>query len=350
MLKPFDGFRQFKTDHCVTGSMRHIYDFHRHPVSEDLLLGLGEGVGFIYWHMKGMPPFLGGLANTGRPGEEGLAATAGRRTGVRVDCLTTGSAGKAEKVLLEALSHGPAMIQVDMGFLPYFDLPEDYHFGGHVVVVAGIDRDAGQVLVADRDESLHPVSLNDLAQARGSTHKPFPPKHALFAFDFSAKRSPTAAQTWQAIRKTVGGMLQPPISNLGVKGIRKASAAVRRWPKTLGDDELRYACFNASIFIDATGGTGVGLFRYMYGRFLSEAATITGESGLAAVGDQMRRIGDVWEDVARRFKQSSDPDKVGCDLAEAAGLLMDVADREERAWTRLDELSHAAPTVDGKGT
>ena len=29
-------------------------------------------MGFIYWHMKGMPPFLGGRANTGRPGEEGL--------------------------------------------------------------------------------------------------------------------------------------------------------------------------------------------------------------------------------------------------------------------------------------
>jgi hypothetical protein len=89
MTELVEGFRTFKTDHCVTGSMRHIYEFHGCPVSEDLLLGLGAGVGFIYWHMKGMPPFLGGRANTGRPGEEGLEKTAGRRTGVAVECFRT---------------------------------------------------------------------------------------------------------------------------------------------------------------------------------------------------------------------------------------------------------------------
>ena len=51
----------------------------------------------------------------------------------------------------------PVMIQCDMGFLPYFDFGgEEYHFGGHVVVVCGYDPDGDQVLVADRDEDLHP--------------------------------------------------------------------------------------------------------------------------------------------------------------------------------------------------
>jgi hypothetical protein len=67
--------------------MRHIYEFNGYPVSEDLLLGLGAGVVFIYWHMKGMAPFLGGRANTGRPREEGMEKTAGRRTGVYVDLI-----------------------------------------------------------------------------------------------------------------------------------------------------------------------------------------------------------------------------------------------------------------------
>ena len=51
MLEPVKGFKTFKTDHCVTGSMRHIYEFNDYPISEDLLLGLGAGVGFIYWHI-----------------------------------------------------------------------------------------------------------------------------------------------------------------------------------------------------------------------------------------------------------------------------------------------------------
>ncbi|MGD8240155.1 MAG: BtrH N-terminal domain-containing protein, partial [Armatimonadota bacterium] len=110
-LKPLPGFRSLATHHCVTGSMRHVYEFHDHPPSEDLLLGLGAGVGFIYWHMKGMPPMLGGRANFERPGEEGLEKTAGKRTGVRVESFQTTSARKAEASLLEMLDAGePVMV------------------------------------------------------------------------------------------------------------------------------------------------------------------------------------------------------------------------------------------------
>ena len=172
MLRPLDGFRALKTHHCVTGSMRHIYEFHGYPISEDWLLGLGAGVGFVYWHMKGTTPFCGGRANTGRPGEEGLERAAGRRTGVRVECSETGSASKAEKPLLNMLAADePVMIRVDMGFLPYFGSSEEYHFGGHVVVVAGYDAETGHVLIADREEELHPVSLEALARARSSKFK-----------------------------------------------------------------------------------------------------------------------------------------------------------------------------------
>src|SRR4030067_3088483 len=80
-LIPFAGFRSLETHHCVTGSMLHIYDFYNHNISEDMLLGIGSGLSFIYWHMKGMAPMIGGRGNVGRPGEEGLEITAGRRTG-----------------------------------------------------------------------------------------------------------------------------------------------------------------------------------------------------------------------------------------------------------------------------
>ena len=83
-LLPLVGWKSLKTHHCVTGSMRHIYEFHGYPINEDLLLGIGAGVGFVYWYMEGTSPFYGGRANTGRSGEEGLEKTVGRRTGVRV--------------------------------------------------------------------------------------------------------------------------------------------------------------------------------------------------------------------------------------------------------------------------
>ena len=167
-VEPFTGFRSFPTRHCVTGAMRHVYQLMGRDVSEEMLLGLGAGVGFIYWQQKGQLPFLGGRANTGRPAEEGLERLAGRRTGVIVTRHATTSARKAESELIADLSAGtPAMVQVDMGLLPYFDFPVEYHFGGHVVAVVGYDEPGRTVLVCDRDTTLHRVSLESLAAARG---------------------------------------------------------------------------------------------------------------------------------------------------------------------------------------
>ncbi len=240
-LQPLPGFRSLITHHCVTGSMRHIYEFHGYPISEEMLLGLGEGVGFVYWHMKGAPPMYGGRANVGRPGEEGLEKAAGRRTGVRAESFSTASASRAEKAMLDLLARGePVMLTVDMGYLPYFDLPKGFHFGGHVVVAAGVDLETRQVLIADRDEPLHPVSLEDVARARGSQFKPFPPRHTWHTFDFSQQREPAPAEVREAVARVAVGMLEPPIANLGVKGIRKAASATLEWPRLMSQGEHVY--------------------------------------------------------------------------------------------------------------
>ena len=103
MLRPFPDFGTYPTDHCVTGSLKHVYDYHGFGVSEDLLLGLGRGLGFTYFHIKGADPFYGGRANIGRPGDEGLEKTAGRRTGVVAVSHATSSARAAQAALRELL-------------------------------------------------------------------------------------------------------------------------------------------------------------------------------------------------------------------------------------------------------
>jgi hypothetical protein len=340
MLKPFDGFRSLETHHCVTGSMRHIYEFHGYPISEELLLGLGAGVGFVYWQQKGMDPFFGGRANVGRPGEEGLEPAIGRCTGVKIERFHTSSRRKAEQALRELLEAGePVMIHVDMAFLPYFEgLPEDYHFGWHVVVVAGYDPATHQVLIADRDLELHPLEWEMLARARGSKFKPFPPMNIGYTYDFAAKRPPTPDEVRRAIRQVTHGMLEPPIRNIGVKGIRKAAAQTLKWPAQMSDERLRWTCFNVHLFIDAAGGTGGGIFRYMYGRFLDEAAGITGEARLVDVAQQFQTIGDRWQQVAAIFRQASEAPDPAALLPEATSRMEAIADLEQEAWQTLQTL------------
>ncbi len=337
MLEPLAGFESLETHHCVTGSMRHVYVYNDHDISEEMLLGIGAGVSFSYWHYKGQPPFLGGRGMP-KPGMEELA---GQRTGVQVAPHTTTSTRKAEKSLLALLEAGqPVMLQVDMGFLPYFDFDgEEYHFGGHVVVACGYDPETEQVLIADREKELHPVSMEDLERARGSKHKPFPPKHGWWTFDFSGKRWPRAEEVRQAIQQQAEPMLEPPIRNIGVKGIRKAAQMIPKWPDKLGPDELRWALFNTYIFIAPVGGSGGGCFRYMFSRFLREAVEITGDERLAESADEFQQIGDAWERLGQWFQQASEvPDPVSI-LGECVAPMNELADLEEGAWRRLQSVA-----------
>lgn len=334
MLRPFPEFANCPTHHCVTGSLRHIYNFHGYRISEELLFGLGSGLGFAYFHLKDTDPFFGGRAN-----KDGLEKTAGRRTGVAVTSHATSSARVAQHELRQLLVAGePVLVYLDMGFLPYFDLPAGYHFGGHVVVVAGYDPQTGQVLIADRDPELHPVEWDVLEKARGSTYRPFPPRHTWYTFDFTAAREPRPADVRAAITEVCDGMLTPPIANLGVRGIRKAIEETLRWPDALDADALRRTCFSTALMIDARGGTGGGIFRYMYARFLDEAAIITGEARLGELGNELHSIGDRWEDVAATFAAAAEIDHPADLLGPAVTPMHEIADREQILWQSLKTL------------
>jgi len=334
-LGPLPGFQHFETHHCITGSMRHIYVFNHHDISEEMLLGLGAGVSFSTWHFKGQMPFMGGRGGFKPPMEQ----VAGQRTGVVIQTHRTTSARKARKTLLEMMDAGqPVMIQCDMGFLPYLYFGgEEYHFGGHAVVICGYYPDTDWVLVADRDADLRPVSMADLEKARGSTFKPFPPKHAWYTFDFGEKRQPTASNVRQAIQEMTQSMLEPPIRNIGIKGIRKAAQMVPKWPEKLDAGELRSALFNAWIFISPEGGTGGGSFRYMLGRFLREGAEITRDPRLTASADEFQQIGDRWEGLGEWFRRTSETREPASGLDECVIPLHQLADLEEAAWRALRE-------------
>jgi hypothetical protein len=230
------------------------------------------------------------------------------------------------------------MVQLDMGFLPYFNFPKEYHFGGHMVVLAGYDPEARQVLVVDRDGELHPVSLETLARARGSNFKPFPPENMWYTFNFSHKRPSTQGEVKQAILEVTTGMLRPPIANLGVKGIRTAAERILKWPNIMNEDDLRYACFNVFVFIDAKGGSGGGIFRYMYGRFLKEAAAIADDERLSRVGEEIHAIGDQWQRVAQVFEEAYRATSSSALIPEASRLILDIADREQTTWEQLHSI------------
>jgi hypothetical protein len=339
-MKILPGFKFLQTKHCVTGSLLHLFRFHDCPVSEEMLLGLGSGVGFIYWHQKGTLPFLGGRANVGRKKkEECLEVAAAVRCGVSAQKHTSSSPTKAQTEMLRRLDQGePLMIQVDMGLLPYFPFYGQYHFGYHVVVAAGFDSQTGEITLADRDATPYPVPLTQVTAARSSTFKPFPPQNTWMEYDFSAFHQPRQETVQAAILQCAHEMLHPPIKNLGIQGIRTAGKRISAWVDELDDEAISSACANLELYIRSDAGTGGGLFRWMYAAFLEEAADLLANKDVKNTAAEMKNAGDQWEHFADLISPIKDSHMLRKKAQELNRDLETLANSEQSVWTTLDQV------------
>jgi len=304
-----------------------------------MLLGLGAGMGFMYWHQKGVPPFIGGRGNVKR-----FFHDLGTRTSVQIDVKSTSSEKKAESALLYTLEQKkPVMVYGDMGFLPWFDLPKEYHFGGHTFVVCGYNG-KDTVLASDMDQKAsglkkgfyYPITLKQLRKARSSPFKPFPPKNAYLECNFNDFHHPTGEDIYSSIRQTVDSMLNPPISNFGVNGIRRTSKEILKWPNLFSDYELRMNLFTLYIFIEI-GGTGGGCFRYMYSRFLKEAAEITSNMRLNEAASMIDDSGKHFTEIGLLFKDAETTGDIASKIDEARDKFTIIADMEEKTYHFLSE-------------
>lgn len=343
-VHPFPGCPALDGFHCQTNSLAKMFLFHGHPLSEEMLLGLGAGLGFMYWRMKGDPRagvpdsvFIGGRGNT-----KDFFADIGGRTGVGITVMSTAGAKKAEAALLAKLARRePVMLYGDMGFLPWFRFPGEYHFGGHTFVVCGFDGKE-KMLASDMDPGAaglkkgfySEISLEELRMARGSTFKPFPPKNTAVDFDFSRFHAPREKDVRDAIRQEARAMLNPPIKNLGVKGIAYASKEILKWPGYFNDRDLRMNLFQIYIYIEI-GGTGGGSFRPMYARFLKEAAKSTGISRLASIADSIAASAKLFTKIALLLKDAENDPDIRKRIEQAADLYKRIAELEGQAFQEL---------------
>jgi hypothetical protein len=312
----------------------------QHPLSEDVLLGLGAGMGFIYWQMKmGIDycVFIGGRGNN-----KNFFSDLAKRTGIRIALKTTTSATRAESLLLERLvEKQPVMMFGDMGILPWFDLPEDYHFGGHTFVACGYDG-KNTVLASDIDQKAgglkkgfyYPITLEQLREARSSNCKPFPPKNAYLEFDFEGFHNPRPEDFLSSIKQAVESQLNPPIKNIGVKGLKHTAREILNWPRIFKDRDLRMNLFSLYIFIEI-GGTGGGCFRYMYSRFLKEAAKNVGNKVFEEVSTQFHESGEKFSEIGSMFRDAENAQNINEMIQVASQKFQEIADIEENAYGQL---------------
>ena len=318
--------------HCESSALRDVFEFYGFKFSEPMIFGLGSGLSFVYWHSKQMPyPFVGGRA---RDFDKSLRTN----LGVSLKINKTSSKTRAYEALKTMISKDqPAMIHVDMPYLRYLGLPEQAHFGAHVVVVAGLDEDKCLAYIADNAfKNLQTTTLKELEDARSSPFKPFPAENKWIIFEFPTKLTPIGEAIKTSVTKTATEMLNSPIKNLGVKGINHFANEIVKWPKLFPPKNAVFRqLYEVTYIMMQEDGTGGGLFRYLYARFLKEAGELLGNKELIDLGQHYNQIGQKWTTIAKLIREIP---KNSSNVHETSKILLEVAEDETETLSSLAEI------------
>jgi len=336
MKKMVSGFTYRVGVHCATTAFRNVLEYGGIPLSEDMCFGLGSGLGFTYWKDKRMPfPFVSGRT---RDLEKDLC----RHLGIEMKVYETRSRKKAYAILRELiLKNQPVIINADLYHLSYFwgnqKPPPGAHFGGHFIVVAGIDEEKRIAYVVDTNfPGLQEIKLSDLEEARDSKHRPFPPRNRWYILEVSEESTPVNKAIKMALTKNYQEMQKPPIKILGLKGMRYFAQDIVNWPQEIAPSSLNPALLNTYIYMEE-GGTGGGLFRRIYARFLKEAGEILKDEALKDLSLEYEKIANRWTDLAKMFLGASKTNDREV-FTEVPPKILEITTLEEKALIRLNQI------------
>jgi hypothetical protein len=212
MTTIIEGFVPYQGDHCETTTMGNLMQHAGVRLSEPMLFGLGQGLGFIYWDSKGMDfPFIGGRVKVDK-----LTANLADRLGLTVNVQETSSVDKAWRNVRSCIESGfPVGLKLDSYYLDYFT--NKVHFAGHYAVLYGVDDEYAYMADTRQQGGQVKTRLTSLAAARNA-------KGAMSSLNRSYTLEPIdalpplAPALRESLTKNAQDYLNPPIRNIGNKG------------------------------------------------------------------------------------------------------------------------------------
>lgn len=299
MLVP--GFTHRPGVHCGSTALADALRVRGVELSEAMVFGLGAGLGFYYLVAPSLSPthlFQGRSALLERTACEVLGAPARART--------ADGATQAWEEVRAAVDQGLApVLETDLAELPYWR--SGTHFGGHRIVVAGYDLARGVALVADGDRpGLEEVALDALDRARASIAPPFgAPGRPWLEVDAPASPRPMADAVREALRRQAREMLLDVEGVAGVSALERFAGDLPGWAAAAADEADRAWCFRYGYQVIERRGTGGGLFRALYARFLEEAQDAVPWLPSLGLASRMSALAERWTRLAAAFADLS---------------------------------------------
>lgn len=321
-------FTPFEGQHCettATGTLLRQLDIE---LSEPMLFGLGQGLGFIFWNMKTMNfPFIGGRIKT-----DLLTQNIARKLNLELSVKETSSTQKAWENVKQLLDNGKVVgLKLDCYHLEYFSRP--FHFAGHYAAIYGYDKDNAFLVDTKQQGGQVKTSLTSLALARNEKG-PMSSKNLYYTLSKSDKKYDLKSAILNAIRNNSTDYINPPINNFGYKGILKTSKEILKWFDTSKDIKSE---FEASAMIMERAGTGGALFRNLYRDFLKESYEILKLDKLKQAHTEFIEIANLWTEISNLFLQVSKT-KDRKYIEQASDILKQLSTKEKNAMEKLAEI------------
>ncbi|MFW9821314.1 MAG: BtrH N-terminal domain-containing protein [Candidatus Thorarchaeota archaeon] len=278
--------------HCESSSMRDLFEYHGFPMSEAMAFGLDATMGFGFFDTTNsvsfipesdVPFFLGGKQGTIEPN-----SLACRLLGINLRKQSFSSADKAWEESKKLINQDiPLILQIDLGYLPYFEEAGELHFGGHAITLAGYDEEEGIAYVGDTEyDGFQEVAIEKLKEGRSSDFGPkfMHPNNSQYSMKrrLDGKHPPLAAGVKVAIQRVANNMLRPSVNNQGIAALKLFASSIPQWEdklkgeakdpqgKTTSRSRLMFELMHGYI---ETWGTGGASFRNLYKGFLEELLT-----------------------------------------------------------------------------
>lgn len=216
-------FDIFEGQHCETTASGNLLYHQGIKLSEPMMFGLGEGLGFIFLNLKSLNlPFVGGRS---KPFE--LTKALCRNLDLTLNCEETSSRSKARDNLFRPLETGsPVALQLDSFYLHYFT--SKIHFAGHAVACIGLENNCAVVVDTKQQGGVQKVPLANLEKARFEKG-PMSAKARSWTIDPPSKKRELNKAIKNAIRSNAKSYLKPAFKGMSYLGIEKLAKSLPTW-------------------------------------------------------------------------------------------------------------------------
>lgn len=323
-------FSPFSEEHCETTATGSLLKNLGIELTEAMLFGIGEGLGYIYWDMKQMDfPFIGG-----RIKPDLITRNIAKNFNLQLTVKETSSVKKAWENIKQEIDQGTVVgLKLDSYYLDYFT--NKVHFAGHYVAMYGYDDNFAYLVDTKQQGGLVKASLENLAMARNAKG-PMSSRNLSYTITIKKKEMTTISKDLliKAIRNNAVDYINPPIKNVGYKGIQKTSTEITKWfeRSTNSKEDLSLV---ATLMERA--GTGGSLFRNIYRDFLNECLTIFDDVHLKKGYNLFVEIAPMWKEVAKLIQKSGETQEMYY-LEKASSLLLEISTKELEAMTELSKI------------